>query len=91
MEFATLDLAAFESSEEPTEAFDEAVWRELERAARWIVPRAGTLCALARGGMTLELLIDFAMDQDQMELILPASLLSACGSAELRTHLISND
>jgi hypothetical protein len=86
--------------EEPSidDAVEAAV--ELERllancflqSSAWLASRAPSAFAgMRERGIHLELLVDYQMDDDQMEFTLPPELLLALGERGLSCHIISND
>lgn len=74
------------------EAFHAGVVEGLRAAGRFLDRRTPDVTATLRAaGLSLRLLIDVRMDQDQMELEFPSELLAACGRHGLGMYLISND
>ena len=49
------------------------------------------MVGLRLAGLSLRLFVEVRMNQDQMELELPAELLGACGRHGLGVYIISND
>ena len=92
---STIDLfavsaATFMAAAEPSAAFEAELEARLSSAARWIAARAATLEALANE-LTIFLLLDVNMDQDQLDLTLPVDLLAACARARIKLQLVTND
>lgn len=64
----------------------------LEMVARFLDRRTPQkIQRLTSQGMSLRVLIEIRIDQDQMELSLPPALLSACGRHAIEILIISND
>lgn len=88
--FADVDTTADAGAQ--SEAFEAGLVEAFRAAGRFLDRRPREVTAALRGaGHTLRLLVDVRMDQDQMELNLPAELLAACGRHGLGIYLISND
>ena len=76
----------------PTEAFFAAIKETFETTSRFLDERSPAVTTVMRAaGLSLRLFIEVRMDQDQMELELPPSLLAACGRHGLGIYVISND
>lgn len=73
-------------------AFEAGIAEAFQRVARFLDLRPPSVSAAMRNaGLTLQLLVEIRMDQDQMELEFPAELLIACGRHKLGVYVISND
>jgi hypothetical protein len=90
--FPSILLTAFASHAEPSESFFAEAQRMLEMVARFLDRRTPQkIQRLTSQGMSLRVLIEIRIDQDQMELSLPPALLSACGRHAIEILIISND
>jgi len=96
--FATVRFSAFAHIDTSgdagaqSEAFFAGVVEASQGAARFLDGRPPSVTAAIRAaGLSLRLFIDIWMDQDQMELELPAELLAACSRHGLGVYMISND
>ena len=79
-------------SDEPSESFAEAVRESLLRAAAWLESRPpGAFAECRRRGWKVDIFVGAWIDQDQLDLDLPAAFLLACGKAELAISIITND
>jgi hypothetical protein len=88
--FTHIDTSADAGAQ--SEAFFASVVAAFRDAARFLDRRQPSATAAMRAaGLSLRLFVDVRMDQDQMELELPAELLAACGRHGLGVYLISND
>ncbi len=88
--FTHIDTSADAGAQ--SEAFFACVVAAFRDAARFLDQRQPSATAAMRAaGLSLRLFVDVRMDQDQMELELPAELLAACGRHGLGVYLISND
>jgi hypothetical protein len=88
--FTHIDTSADAGAQ--SEAFFAGVVAAFRDAARFLDQRQPSATAAMRAaGLSLRLFVDVRMDQDQMELELPAELLAACGRHGLGVYLISND
>lgn len=73
-------------------AFFAAVIEAFRSAARFLDRRCPEITAeMQVAGLSLRLFIEVRMNQDQMELELPAELFVACGRHALGAYVISND
>ncbi|MCL4806864.1 MAG: hypothetical protein KJ062_03570 [Thermoanaerobaculia bacterium] len=76
----------------PAAALEDAIGIALASAARWLSARPADLFErLAGSGLNVDLFLDLWIDQDQLELRLPADLLLACGQRGLPISTITND
>jgi len=74
------------------EAFFAGVVEAFRAAGRFLDRRQPEVTAgLRTAGLSLRLLVEVRMDQDQMELEFPPELLAACGRHGLGVYVISND
>jgi hypothetical protein len=88
--FAHIDTSVDAGAQ--SEAFFAGVVEAFRSAARFLDERPPSVTAAVRAaGLSLRLFVDVWMDQDQMELELPAELLAACGRHGLGAYVISND
>jgi hypothetical protein len=88
--FAHIDTSADAGAQ--SEAFFAGIVEAFRGAARFLDERPPSVtAAICAAGLSLRLLVDVRMDQDQMELELPAELLAACGRHGLGVYVISND
>jgi hypothetical protein len=83
---------AYKAEDQPSEAFENAMLAGFIDFSTWLATLASNACdALRAHGMKLAVLIDFWMDQDQMDLELPPELLIQLGRLRLPLQLVSND
>ena len=81
----------YEDCDEPHDAFAADVTSDLQRAAQWLQERRIEIETLKGRGMRLDVFVDLWIDQEQMELSLPPSLLGVCGDLGLKLEMITND
>jgi len=75
-----------------SEAFFAATVEAFPATGQFLERRSPDVTAALRAaGLSLRLLVEVRMDQDQMELEFPPELLAACGRHSLGIHVISND
>jgi hypothetical protein len=75
-----------------SEAFSEHVLEAFRAAASFLYRRSPDVTATMRAaGLSLQILVEIRMDQDQMELEFPPEFLAACGRHKLKMYVISND
>src|SRR5262245_19574635 len=88
--FAHIDTSADAGAQ--SEAFFAGIVEAFRGAARFLDERSPSVtAAICAAGLSLRLFVDVRMDQDQMELELPAELLAACSRHGLGVYVISND
>jgi hypothetical protein len=88
--FAHVDTSADAGAQ--TEAFEAAVGEAFQAAGRFLERRRPEITAdMREAGLSLSLLVEVRMDQDQMELEFPPELLALCGRHGLGIYVISND
>lgn len=88
--FAHIDCTADAGAQ--SEAFHAGVIEEFRVAGRFLDRRPpAVMAAMRAAGLSLRLLVDVRMDEDQMEMEFPPELLTACGRQGLGVFLISND
>ena len=81
----------YESYDEPHDAFAADLASDLQRAADWLEERRTEIDKLKSRGMHLDVFADLWIDQEQMELSLPHSLMRVCGELGLKLEVITND
>jgi hypothetical protein len=75
-----------------SEAFFAGVVEAFRAAGRFLDRRSSEITSAMRAaGLSLRVIVDVRMDDDQMELEFPPELLGACGRHRLGIYLISND
>jgi hypothetical protein len=75
-----------------SEAFIAGVGEAFRSAGRFLDLRPPRVTASLRtAGLSVRLLVEVRMDQDQMELEFPPELLAACGRHGLGVYVLSND
>lgn len=75
-----------------SEQFERDLASSFERVEAWLGQRQPAVFEVIRErGVRIELLLDFSMSVDQMEVVLPSQLLLRLGERGLPFHLISND
>ncbi len=84
-------VSDYEQESEPHEAFAAEIRVDLERIARWLVEREEGVSRIKEAGLTVDVFMDVWIDQDQLELSLPPSLLLACGRLGLEVQIVTND
>ena len=90
--FVDEELASHTAADEPSAAFAQAVRAGLIRGAAWIESRpAGAFDRCRAAGLELDVFVGGWIDQDQMDLDLPAQFLRACGNAGLAISIVTND
>jgi hypothetical protein len=79
-------------SPEPHEAFHLRAQQLFGNVAAFLARQpSDVFLKLQESGLHVELLVQSEIDQDQIELFLPAVLLHECALAGLDIHLLSND
>jgi hypothetical protein len=92
VEFPIVRLADFKSAPEPHEEMMNRLGAVLEGVATFLDRRSPEVFERFRNqGLAVSLFIDVWMDQDQMEFLLPPSVLRAAGRVGIGIHIISND
>jgi hypothetical protein len=96
--FAVVRYSAFAHVDKSSDAgaqsiaFEAGVAEACRAAGRFLDQRPRAITAAMRAaGLSLRLLVEVRMDQDQMELEFPPELLAACGRHGLGVYVISND
>jgi hypothetical protein len=85
-------ISDYSASPEPYEAFAEAIKSKLGHVATWLDKRPLEGFDRARQeGLTVDLLVELWINDDQMELSFPSSFLAACGRLGLNIEMITND
>lgn len=88
--FAHVDTSADAGAQ--SIAFEAGVAEAFRAAGRFLDRRSPEVTAAMRSeGLSLRLIVEIRMDQDQMELEFPPELLAACGRHSLGIYVISND
>lgn len=73
------------------ESFESELRGSLEGLAEWLGGRSPEVFHdLSAGGLEMDVFVDLGIDQDQLFLELPSSLLKACGDRRLPLRVISN-
>ncbi|HEY1016797.1 MAG TPA: hypothetical protein VGE07_29060 [Herpetosiphonaceae bacterium] len=86
------EIHAHEAAEEPTEQFAAAIQAQLERAALWLAAQSAERIRAARDqGVDVDVFAGMWIDDDQLDLTLPPSLLLECGRLGLPITICSND
>jgi len=91
IEFLNRQLHGYQSHAEPATAFFEEIQKTLTDVARWIDDRKAPLKNARESGLEVSLLLDMVIDQDQLDLILPAAILRAAGEAGIPVQVITNE
>ena len=90
--FADLKAADYSGSAEPWEDFSAAVLAKLDGVAIWLDRQPpASFQQMRRGGLTVDLFLALWIDDNQVDLSLPASLLLSCGRLGLDIVMVSND
>jgi hypothetical protein len=80
------------SAQEPSEAFAKAVTDGLLKGAAWLDARPpGAFAACRTSGMSVDVFVGAWINQDQLDVDLPAEFLLACGRAGLSVSIVTND
>lgn len=88
----SLNVSQFEREEEPYEAFSAEMTHGFELMAEWLNKQSSEVFEKLRNNdFKVSLFIDMWIDQDQLQLSLPARLLSSCARLEIGIEAISND
>jgi hypothetical protein len=75
-----------------SEAFFAGVMEAFRAAGQFLDRRSPeTIAAMRSAGLSLRILVEVRMDQDQIALEFPPNLLAACGRHGLSMYIISND
>jgi hypothetical protein len=85
-------LSDYSASAEPYEVFSAALSGKLEDIAVWLDRQSPDAFRQMRSeDLVTDLFLDAWIDDDQIDLALPASLLAACGRLGLSIGMITND
>ncbi len=84
-------VADYKDVAEPHEALAAAMQSDFEQAARWLEGHHAGIETMRREGLTVDLFLDLWIDEDQLELSYPSSLLLTCGRLGLRIEMVTND
>jgi hypothetical protein len=90
--FVDEERATYAAMAEPSGSFAAAIEQRLLSAAAWLQsrsPDAWTSCRTR--GLKLDVFVGSWIDQDQLDLDLPAPFLLACGQANLGITIVTND
>ena len=92
VEFRPVALSDFSTADEPTEAYAAAVQERLLSVAAFLDRQELSAFEKFRAaGMHVYIYIGLYMEDDQMELKLPAAFISSCARLSLGLEIISND
>lgn len=92
VQFAIIRLRDFEQQDAPFEAMTARMHEVLLAIASFLDRRPVELFTGFRdAGLSVRLLIDLWMNQDQMELDLPPELMAACARHHLSLRILSNN
>jgi hypothetical protein len=90
--FVALQADDFKNAQEPAEAFAAALRFGLDEMARWLLRQSSDVFdKMRQTGLKVDVFIRVWIDQDQLDLDLPAELLGACGAHGLGVSIITND
>ena len=90
--FVDDQIFTYRDSPEPWELFNAEIEQRLLRAAAWLDSRGADVFERCRAaGLTTDVFIGGWIDQDQLDLHLPAPFLLACGRAGLSIDITTND
>jgi len=86
------ELKNYASDDEPSESFFAAINSKFNDAANWLSNIENRLFEEFREiGLSLSLIIDSWIDQDQFELKIPPKFLAECGNKGIELYVITND
>ncbi|MBI4748209.1 MAG: hypothetical protein HY774_06945 [Acidobacteria bacterium] len=90
--FLEFDRSNFKNCEYPDEEIATTLEKTFFYISQWLGKRSPNIFAKFRGsGFKITLLVSFWIDQDQLDLDVPSSLLLQCGQREIKLQIISND
>ncbi len=84
-------IADYKDVPEPHEALAAAIRSDFEQAAGWLDAHHAGIGMMRREGLEVDLFLDLWIDEDQLELSCPSSLLLTCGRLGLTIEMITND
>lgn len=84
-------VADYEHEPEPHESLAAAIRSDFEFAAQWLEAHGPGIQKIRNDGLETDLFLDLWIDEAQLELSYPPSLLQACGRLGLAIEMISND
>src|SRR5262245_27492510 len=84
-------VADYKDMAEPHEALAAAIQSDFEHAARWLEAHGAGIEGVRRDGLEVDLFLDLWIDDDQLELSYPSSLLLTCGRLGLKIEMVTND
>jgi hypothetical protein len=89
---ASVEMKDLQDAEEPTEAFSQMLNEKLIRSATWLQQQDPVvLQSLRESGHKTDIYIGGWLDDDQLDLNLPAEFIAACARHQLPITLINND
>jgi hypothetical protein len=92
VELFAVDMADLQAYPEPFEEFAARVERGFLRAAEWLDSRPSEAFDRWRGqGRKADIFVGGWLANEQLDLLLPAPFLMACGRAKLPVHICTND
>lgn len=71
--------------------FQAAVAAQLNAIGVWLLPRAPALLHLRSNDVRPQFIVELWMNQDQMDLHLPAALLGSLAAANVEIYILSNE
>jgi hypothetical protein len=90
--FPIIRLHDCRSAKEPNTEMSRRLDANFRFIAEWLDRQSSdTFNEVRANKLIVDIFIDVWMDQDQMELALPAALLRACGRLDLPIEIMSND
>jgi len=87
-----LSYSAFRVSPEPSEAFEAALQQEFSAASKLLADIPEHISSSIAGhGIAMDVLLDLAIDQGQLDLNLPTLFLAQVARLKLRLRVLTND
>ena len=86
-----LSAASFAEQEEPSEAYCRVLQESLQKAGGWLdgIPKSA-MEEIRKDGFAIDLFLDALIDQDQLDLLIPAQLYQALAKLGVAIQLITN-
>jgi hypothetical protein len=90
--FVEEEIASYQDLPEPSESLSSNIEQQLLKAAEWLLSREPDVFECCReSGLRTDIFIGGWIDQNQIDLSLPATFLLACGRAGLSIEVVTND
>jgi hypothetical protein len=89
--FLQEDISSYMSNPEPYTAFYQKIDSVFIYLQDWLSKRKNCIHEMLAKELKISLLVDMWIDDNQMDLELPSSLLLVCGECNINFQIITND